>query len=426
MNQTDKSAPIRYCLYARKSSEAEDRQAMSIEAQLKEMHEIAKRENLNIVQVRQESKSAKAVGVREQFNQMLLEVQNGDYNGILTWAPDRLSRNAGDLGKLVDMMDEGRLSHIRTHGQTFTNNPNEKFLLMILCSQAKLENDNRSKNIRRGLKAKCERGMRPGQVPLGYVILRDASKFRGESKVVIDTERAQFIRKMFEYVVHDNLSGRKVHEYLQQEGFTTRSGKKLTPSMTFRIFKETFYYGEFEYPRGSGNWYKGIHEPLITKEMFHIAQRKLKTHQKSKWGSKMFFYNRIFKCGECGSGVCGEERTNRHGKQYIYYRCNKYSHNQGNCSQKYIRKEKLEDAVVQMIAEKSMFHEKIHRKIERDVERFNKIQQSLTGETSKQITSEEYIRYVFQNGTSREKSTLLECIQGQLKFANQRVWVDAA
>ena len=94
-----------------------------------------------------------------------MELLNGlreqRYNAILTWAPDRLSRNAGDLGSIVDMMDEGVLVQIRTHGSTFSNNPNEKFLLMILCSQAKLENDNRTKNVKRGLRRKCELGMRP-------------------------------------------------------------------------------------------------------------------------------------------------------------------------------------------------------------------------------------------------------------------------
>ena len=82
-----------------------------------------------------------------------MELLNGlreqKYNAILTWAPDRLSRNAGDLGSIVDMMDAGVLVQIRTHGSTFSNNPNEKFLLMILCSQAKLENDNRTKNVKR-------------------------------------------------------------------------------------------------------------------------------------------------------------------------------------------------------------------------------------------------------------------------------------
>ena len=65
-------------------------------------------------------------------------------------------------------MDQKSLVEIRTYTQKFTNNPNEKFLLMILGSQAKLENDNKSLNVKRGLKARCEMGLWPGIAPTGY------------------------------------------------------------------------------------------------------------------------------------------------------------------------------------------------------------------------------------------------------------------
>jgi DNA invertase Pin-like site-specific DNA recombinase len=153
---------IRYCLYARKSSEAEERQALSIDSQIKEMLIDAQRDNLNIVDIYRESHSAKDCGQRPIFNKLLTDIREGKFNGILVWHPDRLSRNAGDLGAIVDLLDQEKLIEIRTYSQRFTNNPNEKFLLMILGSQAKLENDNKSINVKRGLKTKCEMGY--GQV----------------------------------------------------------------------------------------------------------------------------------------------------------------------------------------------------------------------------------------------------------------------
>ena len=86
---------------------------------------------------------------------MLKGIADEEYNAVLTWAPDRLSRCAGDLGSIVDLMDQHKLLHIRTYSQTFTNNPNEKFLLMILCPQAKLENDNKSVTGKPGIRSKC-------------------------------------------------------------------------------------------------------------------------------------------------------------------------------------------------------------------------------------------------------------------------------
>src|SRR3989344_2794424 len=127
---------IRYCLYARKSSEAEEKQALSVDSQVKEMLSVAQRDNLEIVDIYRESHSAKACGARPVFNKLLSDIRTGKFNGILVWHPDRLSRNAGDLGAIVDLFDQKKLIEIKTHSQRFTNNPNEKFLLMILGSQA--------------------------------------------------------------------------------------------------------------------------------------------------------------------------------------------------------------------------------------------------------------------------------------------------
>src|SRR3954470_2237787 len=106
-------AKIKYCLYARKSTESDEKQALSIESQVKEMLQIAERESLDIIDIRRESHSAKDSGQRPVFKELLEDVRRGRFNGILTWAPDRLSRNAGDLGSVVDLMDQKLLYEIR-------------------------------------------------------------------------------------------------------------------------------------------------------------------------------------------------------------------------------------------------------------------------------------------------------------------------
>ena len=129
---------VKYVLYSRKSSESEERQILSIDSQIKEMLQLAEKEGLKIVEIKRESHSAKDTGQRPIFNEIIEEIRQGKFNGILTWAPDRISRNAGDLGRIVDLMDQKLLLEIRTYGQKFTNNPNEKFLLMILGSRRSL------------------------------------------------------------------------------------------------------------------------------------------------------------------------------------------------------------------------------------------------------------------------------------------------
>ena len=189
---------LAYCLYARKSSESDERQAMSIESQVKEMSALVEKENISIKEIRSESYSAKVSGTRLVFNQMIEDIKSGIFNAILTWAPDRLSRNAGDLGALIDLMDAQKLYTIKTFSQVFSDNPNEKFLLMILCSQTKLENDNRGLNVKRGIRAKCEMGWRPCMPPLGYY----NRALNNVKDIIIDPERGPIVKEMFYRVLN--------------------------------------------------------------------------------------------------------------------------------------------------------------------------------------------------------------------------------
>lgn len=328
---------LRYCLYARKSSESDERQAMSIDSQLTEMRELADRDGLNVVCELQESHSAKDSGKRPVYMKIMQGIIDGEYNAILTWAPDRLSRNAGDLGSLVDLMDQGKLLHIKTYSQTFSNNPNEKFLLMILCSQAKLENDNKSINVMRGMKTKLNMGWRPGVAPLGYM----NRAFGGVKDIMVDPERSPYIKQIFEKTAQ-GVPGREIQKWLAEVGCTNRSAKDITLSQVYLILNNTFYYGEFEWPEKSGNWYKGSHKPLITKELYnqiHIGRMDYK----GKPGSKTFAFKGLLTCGKCGSAITAEEKHkllkdgtyNRH----VYYSCAKGKDR--NCDQKYVNENDL-------------------------------------------------------------------------------------
>lgn len=149
---------------------------------------LAQKENLNIVDMYRESHSAKDCGQRPVYNKLILDIREGKFDGILVWHPDRLARNAGDLGAVVDLLDQKKLVEIRTHSQRFTNNPNEKFLLMILGSQAKLENDNKSINVKRELKTKCELGLCSGHLSLRPDISTPRTKTRKVLYSLIPTD----------------------------------------------------------------------------------------------------------------------------------------------------------------------------------------------------------------------------------------------
>lgn len=412
----ENTIPLKYCLYARKSSESDERQAMSIDSQLNEMRSLAESEGLNVVCELQESHSAKESGQRPVYNQVLEGLRQDEYNAVLTWAPDRLSRNAGDLGSIVDLMDQHKLLHIRTYSQTFTNNPNEKFLLMILCSQAKLENDNKSINVKRGIKTKCEMGWRPGIAPLGYI----NRAFGGIKDIMPDPERAEIIAEVFHKAGYEGWSGRRLHAWLCEQNIVNRSGKEVTLSQVFIMLKTTFYYGEFEYPENSGKWFKGAHKPLISKDLFDLVQQKRGVN-KGVWGSKTFAFRGLLLCGTCGATVTAEEKFKKlksgEFNQHIYYRCTKKV--DPNCPEKYINERDLRPLLEKFIdtnADKIGVNDKLRARIEKHYS----VTQSLLTHYKVEVPLEqpliEYARYVLEKGTFNEMLGLAEGITTKLAF----------
>ena len=428
----DKQLPeIKYCLYARKSMEDEERQALSIDSQLKEMKQIAKRENLYISAVRTEAHSAKLSGQRPVFNKIISEIQRGRFNAILTWNADRLSRNAGDLGTLVDLMDDQKLIEIRTYNQKFSNSPNEKFLLMILCSQAKLENDNKSINVKRGLRMKVEMGLWPSVAPTGY--LNDMMRGR-EGHLILDTTRAHVIKLMFEMAA-DGWSHRKLRNWLRDElDFRTKNNKHLSMSSVQKILSTPFYYGEFEFPKKSGKWYKGIHKPIISKELFEIVQAQTQARRRQNYiFRKNFAYTKLMKCGLCGGNVTAEEKFKalKDGSiaRYVYYGCTRSK--DPACEVKYIREEKLIEKLRELIDKISLDDLGLRGQFEREVERIHTFNCDVMGkppmysdEEQKDVDIKKYVKYLLAHGEMDEKRHILLSFKNKLILKDGEVYLE--
>ena len=417
---------VKYVLYARKSSEDSERQVLSIDSQVKEMLQLAEKEGLEIAEIRRESHSAKDTGQRPVFNEIVKDIQLGKFNGILAWAPDRIARNAGDLGAIVDLMDQKLLLEIRTYGQKFSNNPNEKFLLMILGSQAKLENDNRGVNVKRGLRTRVESGLWPGVAPLGYLNQKMMDK---KCQLIIDPQRAHVIRQMFEKVAHEKWSGRKIYNWLKHDlNFYTRGNKPLTLSGVYRVLTLPFYYGVFEYPRESGNWYQGKHKPIITEELFQKVQAQLKRDQIVR-ENKEFAFTKLFTCGYCQSGISAEEKwkalkdgTSAH---YIYYGCTRARDR--NCKNKYIREEELIEELLKIIDKVNINELGMRMKLEDEIRRFNKLQKIVNGKSGNDLVEEnevnirQYAKYLLKEGSVSDKRELLANLRSRLSYKDKKI-----
>lgn len=427
---SDPAPPIeapKYCLYARKSSESDEKQALSIDAQIKEMLQIAHSDGLEVVEIKRESHSAKETAQRPVFNEMIRQIKEGRFGGILAWHPDRLSRNAGDLGSIVDLMDQHKLVEVKTYGQRFSNTPSEKFLLMILCSQAKLDNDNKSVNVKRGLRTRIEMGLWPSVAPTGYLNHPDRTK---KCHVILDPARSHVIKIMFEKMAYEKWSGRDIYNWLKEDmKFKSRGDKPLTLSNVFVILRNPFYCGLLEYPRKSGKWNIGRHDPIVSQELFKKVQEKLDSHKPHGASVKEFAFTRLMKCGLCNSGVTAEEKfksladggTNK----YVYYGCTQFYDK--SCKNKYLREEDLIEQLTAIIDKIDLNTIGVKQKLEKEMGRFNHFRSKVLGlsedEQSKQsgLDLRSYAKYLLKEGSIEEKRELMQSFKSRLILIDKKV-----
>jgi DNA invertase Pin-like site-specific DNA recombinase len=177
----------KFFLYARKSTDVEDKQVLSIEAQLTELREYAKRENLNITLEFIEKQSAKIPG-RPIFNKMISCIEKGDADSILAWHPDRLARNSVDGGRVIYLLDTEKLASLKFPTFWCDSSSQGKFMLNMAFGQSKYYVDSLSENTKRGLRQKVRNGDYPTLAPVGYI---NDSRTK---TVVVDRKKAKVIR----------------------------------------------------------------------------------------------------------------------------------------------------------------------------------------------------------------------------------------
>ena len=330
----------KYFLYARKSTDVEDKQVLSIEAQLAELRNYAKQENLQIIEELVEKQSAKIPG-RRIFGEMLKRIEAGEASGILAWHPDRLARNSIDGGQIIYLLDMDKIQALKFPSFWFESTSQGKFMLSIAFGQSKYYVDNLAENTKRGLRQKVRRGEYPSHAPIGYI-----NDTRNKT-IVVDKRRSLIVRQAFELYAKNNSRLEDIANFLAKNGIKTSSGKTYKKDRISFMLANPFYYGHFRYV---GEQYEGKHTPIITKKLFDQVQAVLTQRGKPRKHpcNQPKAFCGLLACGSCEMGVTAEKQ-----KGHVYYRCTRKSKAM-KCIEPYVREEELDNQLSDLLISYSM------------------------------------------------------------------------
>src|SRR4030042_6395368 len=244
---------IKYIAYCRKSTDEKEKQVLSIESQIEELKEFAIKEKLHIVCFLTESRTAKIPG-RQIFQEVIEKIEKGEASGILSWHPDRIARNSIDGGKVVYLLDTGKLLDLKFPTFWFDNTPQGKFMLSIAFGQSKYYVDNLSENEKRGNRQKLRKGILPNKAPYGYF---NEPRLR---TIEMDPIKSKIVKKAFELFTEGESSFADLARFFQKFVITRYSGKMLHLDTVKRILSNKFYIGIINF---GGETYEGTHKLFI-------------------------------------------------------------------------------------------------------------------------------------------------------------------
>ena len=337
---------MQYFIYCRKSSEEEDRQVLSIDAQLRELREFALKQELEVIREYSEAMTAKAPG-RPIFNRMIEALKQGEADGIIAWNPDRLARNSKDGGEVIYQIDQGNIKDLRFPTYLYDNSPHGKFNLSLAFGFSKLYIDNLSQNVKRGIREKLRRGEFPGPAPRGYI--NDLRKHTIEP----DPQYFEIVQCTLIDFANGLITIPGIRDRLYKTGIKSKSGKSISYSTIRKMLTNPFYHGLI---RLNEELYQGSHQPMISKEIFDKIQWRLDSISKvmdfsqKKKKQKGFLFDQIGTCGECGYSIVHDYHRKKSGLEFRYYRCSKKSQT-CNCQEKAVNEKDLIPQIEGLVSE---------------------------------------------------------------------------
>lgn len=262
-------------IYYRKSTDRDDKQANSLEHQLDNCRSVARRNLLDIYKEIGESRSAKTEWTRPWFNDIIKICKTSKIDYIIIDEPKRLSRNNLDTSRIIDLLDKKQIKWILWTSREYkADNSRDKFLLQLDLSLSKMDNEDRSKDVKDKMNSCITRTWRfLWKAPFWY---KNITIKKGYKEIHVDKLESKIVKEIFSLRVENKAFS--TIAYIIEKKYWKKVNLSFEANRIHKLVAKKFYYWVF-----SWNWRDVIwsHTPLITKEIYDKANWVWKwIHQK--------------------------------------------------------------------------------------------------------------------------------------------------
>ncbi len=297
---------------------------------------INSQENLFVFKVYNDPGFTGANLERPALQEMLRDIQENRINIVLVYKIDRLTRSPKDFYALMEVFEQYKVDFISITERFDTSTPSGRLLRNIMLTFAQFERELTSERTKDKLLERANKGMwNGGNVPFGYKVT--------DKRLVPNEQKAQILTEIFALFASAG-SLAEVYKTLNRKQVFNDKDLPFSKAHLQSILKNPVYTGKFRY---SGKIYQGIHQPLISEDLFNHVQPFFKDKTRKLRLYKDYMLGGLINCAECGSKMTPSHTNKGNMKRYYYYRCTKtFKQDWRACSTRQVNADRLESFVI--------------------------------------------------------------------------------
>ena len=323
-------------IYARYSSDSQTEQ--SIEGQIRVCKECAEKNDIVIVDTYIDRAMTGTNDNRPDFQQMIKDSANKEWQNIIVYKLDRFSRNKYETAKYKKILKDNGIKLLSAM-ENIPDTPEGIILESLLEGMAKYYSAELSQEVKRGMnETRLKGNFTGGNLIYGYKV--------ENHKILIDEEQAKVVRYIYEQYalgvyVKDIIADLTAKHILNH-------GNPFARNTIYNILKNEKYSGIYRF---NNQTFENMYPQIVSTEIYEKVRQKTNQINMGKGVLKSCILRNKLKCGYCGEPISAECGTTSQGKKRRYYKCLGKKRHTTNCNKQTVRKEILEDLVIKILIE---------------------------------------------------------------------------